>query len=275
MSLERQVSDHYAVDGLVETIRAGFEKMGKPAAELEMADLSLIDEFHIGGRAATEHFAESLAPTAGEHWLDIGCGIGGAARFMASSRDCKVSGIDLTPDYVVAGRALSQWVGLEDRTAFHEASALELPFDDGSFDGAYTIHVAMNIPDKAGLYGEARRVLKPGARFGLYDVMALDERGPIFPAPWAESADTSAVITADAAIGHLRAAGFEVLALTSRRDFGIDFFDRTAARMAGSAPPPIGMHTFMGANAREKLANMRQALADARLAPTEIICRAF
>ncbi len=273
MTDETAVQDHYQVDGLLDVIREGLANMGVAVDKVSQADLTGIDEFHIGGRPATAAFAERLAPAAGEHLLDIGCGIGGSTRFIAEAYDCRVSGIDLTPAFCETARELADWVGLGDRVDFEQASALDLPFEDGYFDGAFTIHVAMNIADKAAMYGEVRRVLKPAGRFGIYDVMALDERGPIFPAPWAEDAGTSAVESPEAVMALLRAAGFEVLEMRNRRRFGIEFFAEMRGQAAGGAPPPLTVQALMGANAMDKLANIARALGEGRLAPVEMICR--
>ena len=122
-----------------------------------------VDEFHIGGRPATLHFAEMLGFQAGGRLLDLGCGLGGAARFIAGAYGCHVTGLDLTPGYIEVARLLSERSSTE-AVAFEVGSALETPFQAEAFDGAYTIHVAMNIRDRAGLYREAARVLKAWCR---------------------------------------------------------------------------------------------------------------
>ncbi len=274
MDIEAKVSAHYSTDNIVQMIQDGLRKLGKDPAHLSHDDLAMADEFHIGGRPATEAFAANLEVTAGQHILDIGSGIGGSARYVAANFGCQVTGIDLTLEYCDAATELAAMVQMGDQVSFRQASALALPFDDGHFDGAYTIHVAMNIADKDGLYGEARRVLKTGAIFGLYDVMALDPEGPIFPAPWAEDKSTSAVITPDQVIRHLQAAGFEVLALSNRRHRAIAFFESLQKTAAAAEPPPLGVDKLMGPNAGEKIGNMRQALLAGRIAPVEIIARA-
>ena len=133
--------------------------------------LAPIDEFHIGGRAATIHAVAKMGLTADDHVLDVGCGIGGATRYIASTIGCRVTGIDLTPGYIAAAEELARRTGLADRITYRVGSALAMPFADGAFDAALTLHVAMNIKDRAGLYREVARVLKPGGVFCVYDVM--------------------------------------------------------------------------------------------------------
>ncbi len=98
-------------------------------------------------------------PHAGDRVLDVGSGLGGPARLIAAQRGCDVTGIDLTPEYVEVAERLTQRTGLGEQVRFVCGDALELPFDDASFDAAITLHVAMNIADRARLYAAIRRVL--------------------------------------------------------------------------------------------------------------------
>ena len=168
---EQEISTHYTHGDLTAAIRSGIEKLGKTIDSVTVDDLAPVDEFHIGGRQASEHFLDQFGLTPDNRILDVGCGLGGPARFVASRYGCRVDGIDLTPEYVETGTTICKWVGLDDRISLHRGSALSMPFADGSFDGAYMLHVGMNIEDKAGLCAEVGRVLRPSALFGIYDVM--------------------------------------------------------------------------------------------------------
>ncbi len=146
-------------------------------------DLAPVDEFHIGGHNATAHAVSQMSLGTGDRVLDTGCGIGGATRYIASFVGCHVTGIDLTPDFISIAETLTELTELTDKTSFHVASALDMPFDSGVFDAAFTFHVAMNIPDRAALYAEAARVMKPGATFCIYDVMKKGDGDIAFPVP--------------------------------------------------------------------------------------------
>ena len=156
-------------------------------------DLSEVDEFHIGGIDATRFVSAALAPWASRKILDIGCGIGGPARFIAVDTGCHVTGIDLTESFVETGNHLSRLVGLEEHVMLNTGIALALPFADSEFDAAYMIHVGMNIADKDQLISEAARVIKPGGRFVIYDVMQMQDATLPYPLPWAETEKTNAV----------------------------------------------------------------------------------
>ncbi|WP_292496404.1 methyltransferase domain-containing protein [Mesorhizobium sp.] len=267
-----QVADHYARGTLVADIRAGLAAIGKSESTVTAEDLSPVDEFHIGGRAATAELAAHLALTASDRVLDIGCGLGGPARQIATQYDCHVTGIDLTRDYVEAGNVLSGWLHLEERVSLQLGDALRLPFADGSFTAAYMLHVGMNIADKSSLFSEVARVLSPGARFGVYDVMRTGAGELSYPLPWAGTADTNAIAAPQEYRDVLSAAGFEILSERQRRDVALEYFARQRAR-AASGPSAMGVHTLMGARRPEMVRNMSESISAGLIAPVEIIAR--
>jgi ubiquinone/menaquinone biosynthesis C-methylase UbiE len=160
MPKETNVAAHYARDGLEAAILAGLRAAGLDPDRLAPADLAPVDEFHIGGREATEALAEQLDLRPGQALLDIGSGLGGASRHFAQAHGCRAWGIDLTADFVAVATSLAGRVGLADQVRYIEGSALALPFPAGTFDAATLLHVGMNIADKPALFAEARRVLK-------------------------------------------------------------------------------------------------------------------
>jgi SAM-dependent methyltransferase len=274
MPTQQDVSTHYTHGDLVGAIRGGVEKLGKTIDTVTVDDLAPVDEFHIGGRQASEHFLDQLDLAPEKHILDVGCGLGGPARFVASRYRCRLDGIDLTPEYIATGRVICEWVGLADRISLHQGSALSIPFADGTFDGAYMLHVGMNIEDKARLCTEVGRVLRPGALFGIYDVMKTGDGELTFPVPWATTAASSAVASPEQYRGAPQAAGFAVIAELNRRDFAVAFFDQLRAKtMAAGGPPPLGLHVLMGRNAPDKIQNMIQNITNGRIAPVELIAR--
>ena len=274
MTTQQDISTHYTHGNLVAAIRSGVESLGKTIDSVTVDDLGPVDEFHTGGRQASKHFIDQLGVTPDMHILDIGCGLGGPARFVASRYRCRVDGIDLTPEYIETGRVICGWVGLNDRISLHQGSALSMPFADGAFDGAYMLHVGMNIEDKAKLCSEVHRVLRPGSLFGIYDVMKAGAGELSYPMPWATTAASSFVVDPAQYRSALQAAGFAVIAELNRRDFAITFFDQFRAKtMAAGGPPPLGLHLLMGRNAPDKIQNMIQNVASGYIAPVELIAR--
>jgi len=184
-NIEERVAQHYAHGTLDRAISDALAASGVNADRLAPADLAPVDEFHIGGRQATTEFAEQLDIEPGMRLLDIGCGLGGASRYFALDRGCRVTGIDLTDEYVRVAESLAKRVGLEGAVSYQQGSALALPFAAEIFDGSYMMHVGMNIEEKATLFAKVRRVLKPAGVFGIYDVMREGDGDLSFPVPWA------------------------------------------------------------------------------------------
>ena len=160
MTDESLVTDHCTTGRFIDTISSGIKRLGKTEKTLTIDDLGPVDEFHIGGRQLSEDFLGQLNIKPDMNVLDIGCGLGGPARFRVSRYGCKVRGIDLTKEFVEVENKLSSWFGIEKQIELEQASAVQMPFNDNSFDAAYMIHVGMNIQDKTSLCKEAYRVLE-------------------------------------------------------------------------------------------------------------------
>jgi ubiquinone/menaquinone biosynthesis C-methylase UbiE len=270
---EHDITAHYTHGSLERSIQAGLAALAGVGDRERIDQLAAVDEFHIGGREATAEIATQLELHADLHVLDIGCGIGGTARFFASRYGCRVTGVDLTPEYVEVGNRLNRLVGLTESIELRVGSALNLPFDGESFDRATMLHVGMNIADTRKLCAEAGRVLKPGAILALYDVMQMRDAPLVFPVPWAQTAATSFVHAPDEYRDALQAAGFEVSAERSRHEFALAFFRRMTARRTEAGVPPLGLHIMMGRDAGTKMANMIENLERGSIAPVEMIAR--
>lgn len=272
MDYSKEVSGHYHHGNLLSAIEAGLEKQGIQPQNARVEDLGPVDEFHIGGRQASVHFLDQLAITGSQTLLDIGCGLGGSARFAAKQYGAQITGIDLSAEYVETGQVLCDWVGLSDRIKLHHGSALSLPFADASFDGAFMMHVGMNIQDKMALFVEAARVLKSGAKFGIYDIMKSNDEDVVYPVPWATSSETSWLAEPEEYRQALEANGLHVTIQNDRRDFAMDFFKAMkAASDAGNGPPPLGLHVLMKQSTAEKIPNMIANLMAGRISPVEMI----
>jgi ubiquinone/menaquinone biosynthesis C-methylase UbiE len=275
MNIEEKVAGHYSHAGLEQKIIDALKAAGRNTDRLSTADLAGIDEFHMGWHPATVELAKNLGFGKDMKLLDIGSGIGGPARYFAEALGCRVTGIDLTDDFVQAANGLTARCGLADRASFRQASALALPFAAESFDRATLIHVGMNIADKAKLFSEARRVLRKGSLFGVYDVMRTGESALPFPMPWSSGPETSFVETPETYRRLLAAAGFAIESEISRRDFVLKLAGEMREEIARNGPPAIGLHILMGAAAKERLGNVMATLERGTIAPIEIVARAM
>jgi ubiquinone/menaquinone biosynthesis C-methylase UbiE len=274
MTIEQQVAKHYGSKDLETNILSALEQAGKDTAQLSIDDLAGLDEFHLGWREQTARLATDLGLSAGQHVLDIGCGIGGPARYFAERHQCRVTGLDLTPEFVGAARMLTQRCGLAGKAAFEVGSALAMPFAADSFDAACLIHVGMNIADKPALFAEVRRVLRPGGRFAVYDVMAMGDADLTYPMPWSEMPSTSFVAKPAAYRQWLAKAGFVPEGEHNRRDSVLEQLKLMRARAAAEGPPLLGLHVIMGPQAKIRLQNVMAALEQGHIAPVEMVLRA-
>jgi SAM-dependent methyltransferase len=273
MDIEAGVARHYTQGHLQSTILDALRAAGKNVDALTTADLSAADEFHLGWRAVTVELALDLELSPGLELLDIGSGIGGPARYFAETHGCRVTGVDLTEEFVQVATALTARCGLDELATFVQGSGLALPFADQRFDRATLIHVGMNIADKARLFAEARRVLRPNGVFIVYDIMRLDASELPYPMPWAERPGTSFVETSLSYGRLLEAAGFGIEREHDRRAQVLELGRAMRAQVAQHGVPPLGLHVIMGPASRERLGNVMTALERGSIAPIELIAR--
>ena len=274
MTVERTVIEHYRHGALEDALLKALAAAGKDINNLTPDDLAPADEFHIAGRQATIDFAAEFKPAVDTHWLDIGSGLGGPSRYLAHTYNCRVTGVDLSEEYVAVAGSLSQRVGLGSKVSYRQASALALPFENNTFDGAYMQHVGMNIADKAKLFGEIHRVLKPGGIFAIYDVMRGNDSVFSYPVPWASAEEINFVETPATYRALLAAEGFEVVKERNRRDFAMDLFGALQAKVIqAGGPSKFGLQIVMGANTSQKVGNMISMIERGTVAPVEMICR--
>ena len=267
MSITDAVIAHYARDDIAARILAALADVAGPDAAVTPDTLAPLDHFHSRGVAATAALCALLAPQAGDAVLDIGCGIGGPARWIAAHTGCMMTGVDLTPDFVAAAAALAAATGQSLR--FLVGSALALPVPDAAFDRAYSQNVVMNIADKPGVYAEVRRVLRPGGVLALSNLTAGPAGPPAYPLPWAASADTSFLSTPQETRAAVEAAGFEILAFHDVSDEIVAF----NAALRASGKPRLGMAVLVGDAILERQRNSARGLAEGRLRAIEVLAR--
>ena len=270
---DSRIATHYARADLAAAILAALTRAGKDVGALKLSDLAPIDAFHVRGAEATRELAGLLNPSKNDHVLDVGCAIGGSARYLASQFGCRVTGIDLSADYCAAGNMLNERVGMAERIALQQGSALDLPFAGATFDAVWTEHVQMNIADKARLYREIRRVLKPAGRFAFHDILAGPLAAGHFPVPWAADPSMSFLIEPGALRALLESLGFSVGEWIDVTDRAREWFRATADRTKAAAPSPLGLQLLMGPDAALKVQNLARNTLEDRLRFVEAVIR--
>jgi SAM-dependent methyltransferase len=202
--------DYWGREHLGHAILNALVASGHNLETLTIDDLAPLDQFHGGGKAATMRLAHRVGLTPQTRLLDVGGGLGGPARTLAVTFGCQVTVIDLTESYVQAAQLLTAQLGLEERIAHHVGNALELPFDQGSFDVVWTQNSGMNIAAKVELYRGFYRVLRPGGLLAFQEPMAGPVQPLIYPVMWARDASTCFLHTPEEMRAIIEAAGFRV-----------------------------------------------------------------
>lgn len=273
MSDEDQVAAHYDRDDLADTILDQYAEAGFDPTALTVDDLSMVDAMHMRGKEASTELAALMEPSADDAVLDLGAGVGGLSRLLASTVGCPVTALDLSPAFCDAARVFNEIVRLEDLIDVHLGSALDLPFDDESFDLVFTQHATMNIADKHQLYSEVFRVLEPGGRFGFYDIMKGPGGDVIYPCPWAEVEDISFLSTPDAIGDILTGLGFETVHWQDDSDVGRKQVVKNREALKSGKVPKITPGFLMGASRKEKSQNIGQNLLEERITLIKAVLR--
>lgn len=263
---EALVRGHYERGDLQKRALAALQAAGKRLDALTVDDLAPMDNFHTRGREATLDLARLAGAEAGQRVLDIGGGLGGPARVLASAFGCDVTVLDLTLEFVRVGEELTRRTGLEGRVRFRHGSALDLPFEDGGFDLVVTQHVSMNVSDKVRLYGEALRVLRAGGRLAIHEVTAGAVAPIHLPVPWARQGEASFLRPQAELRALLRGLGYGELVWAEETGRALAWFAaRLAQRGAALGPPPLGVHLLLGADFAEMFANVARNLREGRV----------
>ena len=269
------LEEHYSASDIEARILAALREAGlDPEERLSPEALGSLDHFHTGGYRSSLDMLAQAQIRSDDRVLDIGAGLGGAARMMATELGCRVDCIELSSDYCTGAALLNRLTGLEDFVGVYQGSALDLPFPDSSFDAVWMQNVGMNIADKQTLYSEIYRVLKPGGRFAFQEMAAGETSTAYFPLPWATIPDDNCLISVEDMHSVLGAIGF-VPEL---------FEDASEAQLGGSRPnsapapqsvqqPQLSLSTYVD-NLAQKAENAQRSLSEGQIRFVRAVFRA-
>lgn len=267
MSDTEQSISRYTTGDLRERLHAALKGAGKEPAVLQPADLEEADQFHSGGKAATLDVAKAVGIGLGTRVLDVGSGIGGPARAFATL-GAVVTGVDVTNEFVVLARELNAACGMAGSITMVQAPAQDTGLPDGSFDAATMIHVGMNIADKAAVFAEVYRLLRPGGVFGVYDLMGTNNLD--YPMPWADAAQSSYVESDDVYRNNLHTTGFIVTEDSDRSALVLKLMAEQAGAQGGN-PMPLGAPILLGSDPAGRIGNAVKAMKSGAIAPRLLV----
>ncbi|MDW5267599.1 MAG: methyltransferase domain-containing protein [Edaphobacter sp.] len=256
-----KVREHYRGTDLSDRIRSVLAAITPEGDTLTVAQLAPLDQFHTRGILATTELADAAGLEPSTRVLDLGCGIGGPARYLAATFGCRVTGVDLSPAFIDAASYLTERCGLSDLATFQVGNALDLPFEDAAFDTVFLQHVAMNVDDRSALYAEVRRILMPGGRFAVHDLV-LRVGDTVYPVPWARDASTSFLLSEGDTRAALERAGFKAVLWRDDTQAALHWFQ---AAMTGLPPAGPNLSAVMGPDFPAIVGNLSRNLRENRL----------
>lgn len=179
-------------------VRGGLGLAKTATRELVKLYYELVEDFyefgwgrswHFAPRAPNESFPASLARH--EHYLahrlglhpamsvlDMGCGVGGPLREMVRFSGARITGVNLSGHQLALARQYTEEAGLSHMAEYIECDFNRMDFRDATFDAAFAIETTVQVADKAGVFGEAFRILKPGGRLGVFEYCLTDRFDP-------------------------------------------------------------------------------------------------
>ena len=267
------IVDHWGRGDVYGLIVSALNKASKSLDGLTVEDLAPVDHFHARGFPATVELADRLPVRPGQHILDIGCGLGGPARYMAKRFQCNVSGLDITKPFVEAANKLTALLRMEQEVRIEHGDGQRLPYPDSRFDGAYTQHVTMNVADRPRFFAEAYRVLKPGAFFALTEHGLGPKGAPHYPLPWSTDGAGAYLVTPSETRAILEKTGFEGIVVEDTGAKYVAGYKLAIEKAEKGTLPPLGIHILMGDTALQKTRNAARNVEEGRTHPIQLICR--
>ena len=209
MDYNAAINNQYGQTNLGSKILTALKDEGKDSIECIQESLGRIEELHSRGKKATMELAHRAGLNKNMKVLDVGSGIGGPARTLAFEFGVHVTGLDLCQEYCQAAKIINQRLELSDMVEVQQGNALEMPFDDESFDLVMIQHVLMNVEDKECLFSQVHRVLRSKGQLVIYTICAGDTSPIHYPVIWANNSALSFLLTPQKLLQLIKDSGFQ------------------------------------------------------------------
>lgn len=186
------------------------------------------DQIHAGGIKATNHLLNSLEIGENKILLDLGGGIGGVARVIATRLKCKVISLDYSLNYNITGKKLTEMCNIKN-VFYINADATSIPLKNHSCETLLLQHLNMNIRDKEKLFQECFRVLKPNGKIIFHEWFIKDEslgKALKFPLPWSETVKFSFLAKLSNFLDLATKYRFEVIKLEDDSNQALNFYKK-------------------------------------------------
>ena len=241
--------------------------------KLEIEELFPIDQYHARGIAATVDLGKRMPISKNQKIIDIGCGLGGPARYYAKEFKCFITGIDITPSFIEIGNEFNRLTSMSDNVELLVGNGEVLNFENETFDGAYSQHVTMNISNREKFFSEAFRVLKKDSFFAFTEHGLGPEGNPIFPLPWANSLEMSFLLPPQKTISILKDTGFSDIKIIETAEKYISGYEKLIKLKSENKKPVLGIHVIGGDSMNERSKNSMESIKENRTLPFEIVCK--
>ena len=254
-------------------IHKAMSEAGLNDRKLEIEDLFPIDQYHARGIAATVDLGKRMPISENQRIIDIGCGLGGPARYFAKQFKCFITGIDITPSFIEIGNKFNNLTSMSKQVSLQIGNGENLDFEDETFDGGYSQHVTMNIKSRKEFFLEAFRVLKKGTFFAFSEHGLGPEGNPIFPLPWADTAEMSFLFSTESTIALLEEVGFYDIQIIETSEKYISGYEKMINTKSNKEKPILGIHVIGGSTMKLRSINSMQCIKEKRTLPFEIVCK--
>ena len=254
-------------------IHKAMSEAGLNDKKLEIEDLFPIDQYHARGIAATVDLGKRMPIQENQKIIDIGCGLGGPARYFAKQFQCFITGIDITSSFVEIGNRFNKLTSMSNSVSLQVGNGEALNFENETFDGGYSQHVTMNIKNRKKFFLEAYRVLKKGTFFAFSEHGLGPERNPIFPLPWADTSEMSFLLSPESTISLLKEIGFYDIQIIETSEKYILGYEKMISTKPEKEESILGIHVIGGTTMKQRSINSMKSIKEKRTLPFEIVCK--